>query len=420
MRSPLAIHAGRLICAALAIVAPTASAQPWAADGVPVCVAPGGQLEPVAAPDGAGGTIIAWTDHRGAAGAIYAIRLAASGAVAPGWPVNGRPISQTSTGQYNPSIVSDGAGGAIIAWVDARGGAVGGADVYAQRIAANGANAAGWPAADLPICRDPLYQGPPVMVPDGAGGAYIALQSGRAGSNALVTVTRVTGAGAFAPGWSECGLALGDGTWHEADPQIARDDAGGVLVVWSDWRLGGAGAPDIRAARLTAAGLSDPIWGGWVCKATGAQGNPVVVSDGAGGGVIAWQDGRSGSENDIYAQRLGGSGSIAPGWSVDGTPVCTSTGLQYGPRIVQDGAGGALVVWSDGNAGTSVVDVRAQHITGAGARHRIGPPRGYGATMPPTAASSAESSPTDLAEPRSRSRTRLPRAGSSSTSSWTT
>ena len=369
LRSRVSILAAGFLHTTLAIFAPAASAAPWVADGVPVCVAPGGHLDPVAAADGAGGAIIAWTDRRDTVSAIYAIRLTASGAPAPGWPVNGRPVSQTSTGQYNPSIVSDGSGGAIIAWVDKRGGAVSGADLYAQRVAANGANAAGWPAAGLPICRDPLYQGPPVMCSDGGGGAYIALQNGRGGSNALVAVTRVTGAGVFAPGWSECGHALGDGTWHEADPQIARDDAGGVLVVWSDWGLGGPGAPDIMAARLTAAGLRDPTWGGWVCKATGAQGNPVVISDGSGGGVIAWQDGRPGSGNDIYAQRLGQSGSIAPGWPVDGAPVCTSPGLQYGPRLVQDRTGGALIFWSDGNVSLTVVtEVRAQHLNGAGAR----------------------------------------------------
>src|SRR5882672_4363401 len=288
MRPLLAIIAAGLFHATVASFAPAAPAALWAADGIPACAASGGQLEPVAAADGAGGAIIAWTDRRGPVSTIYALRLTASGAVAPGWPVNGRPVSSTSSGQYNPSIVSDGAAGAIIAWDDKRSGPVDSADLYAQRITASGANVAGWPAAGLPICRDLLYQVPPVMCSDGAGGAYIALQNGRGGSMALVAVTRVTGAGVFAPGWSECGYALGDGTWHEADPRIARSDAGGVLVVWSDWRLGaGTGAPDIRAARLTAAGVPDPTWDKWVCKAWGAQGNPVVISDGAGGGVIA-------------------------------------------------------------------------------------------------------------------------------------
>src|SRR5439155_16699716 len=175
----------------------------WIADGVPVCVAPGGQLEPVAAADGAGGVLIAWTDRRNAASAIYAVRLTSSGAVAPGWPVNGRPLTPASAGQYNPAIVSDGAGGAILAWSDERGGTASGVDLYALRITASGADAPGWPVDGLSICRDPLYQGPAVCCADGAGGAYIAMPNGRAGSKALVAVTRVSGAGGFAPGWSE-------------------------------------------------------------------------------------------------------------------------------------------------------------------------------------------------------------------------
>lgn len=353
------------------------SATAWVTDGVPVCTVPGGQTEPVAAADGAAGVMVAWTDRRDAEGAIYAIRLSANAAIAPGWPVGGRRVAQTSAGQYNPSIVSDGGGGAIIAWVDQRGGTANAADIYAQHITANGSNAAGWPAGGLAICRDPLYQGPPLMCSDGAGGAYIALQNGRAGSNALLTVTRVTGSGAFAPGWSECGYPLGDGTWHETDPQIALDDAGGVLVVWSDWRLGGIGAPDIMSARLTASGTLDGSWGGWVCRAAGAQGDPVVTSDGAGGALIAWQDGRPGPGNDIYALRFAQSGQIAPGWPIDGAPVCASPNLQYGPLIVKDGLGGALIFWSDDNAGTTAAtEVRGQHLNGAGARMPSWPAEG--------------------------------------------
>ncbi|HEY6866542.1 MAG TPA: hypothetical protein VI792_04750, partial [Candidatus Eisenbacteria bacterium] len=322
----------------------------------------------MATPDGAGGVIIAWTDRRSVPSAIYAVRLSAGGAVAPGWPSNGRPATQSSAGQYGPAIVPDGAGGAILAWGDKRGGAATGVDVYAQHITASGATAPGWPADGLPVCRAPYYQGPPVMCSDGAGGAYVAMENGSAGSKGIVSVTRMSGAGAFAPGWSECGVAFGDGTSHESDPQIALDDGGGVLVVWSDWRLGGPGAPDIMAARVTPSGTLDAGWGGWICRAAGAQTDPVVVSDGAGGGVMAWQDGRSASGDDIYAQRMTKAGSIASGWPADGVAVCTSPGPQFDLHMVQDGQGGAILAWSDGNSDlTDAAEIRAERISAAGA-----------------------------------------------------
>src|SRR3989442_1680028 len=67
--------------------------------------------------------------------------------------------------------------------------------------------------------------------------------------------------------------------------------------------------------------------------------------------------------------RGAGAGAIAAGWSVDGTPVCTSASLQYGPEIVPDGAQGALIFWSDDNTDPALATVaRAQHLDGAGAR----------------------------------------------------
>src|SRR3989304_788331 len=49
--------------------------------------------------------------------------------------------------QYNPTIVSDGIGGAIITWFDFRNGDY---DIYAQRINASGD--VQWTADGVPIC----------------------------------------------------------------------------------------------------------------------------------------------------------------------------------------------------------------------------------------------------------------------------
>ncbi len=111
-----------------------------------------------------------------------------------------------------------------------------------------------------------------------------------------------------------------------------------------------------------------------MCRAVGAQRNPVVTSDGAGGAVIAWLDERSGPGDDVYALRMTVLGAIPPGWWADGKPVCTSPGLQYGLRIVQDGQGGAIMVWSDANAELSdATEVRAERVTGAGVVYWPGP-----------------------------------------------
>ncbi len=48
-----------------------------------------------------------------------------------------------------------------------------------------------------------------------------------------------------------------------------------------------------------------------LCVEVGNQEILAIASDGAGGAIVAWQDGRSGN-NDIYAQRVTHSGEVAP------------------------------------------------------------------------------------------------------------
>jgi hypothetical protein len=55
-----------------------------------------------------------------------------------------------------------------------------------------------------------------------------------------------------------------------------------------------------------------PYDGVVVCNENGPQNTPKVVYDGAGGAIIAWTDGRD-KDKKIYAQRYNGSGN--PYWA---------------------------------------------------------------------------------------------------------
>ncbi|MDD3643713.1 MAG: hypothetical protein PHQ19_09665, partial [Candidatus Krumholzibacteria bacterium] len=54
------------------------------------------------------------------------------------------------------------------------------------------------------------------------------------------------------------------------------------------------------------------------------QNAPFIVPDGAVGAMIAWQDFRSGSEYDIYGNRVGADGSVYGG--PGGVPLCSAAG----------------------------------------------------------------------------------------------
>lgn len=86
----------------------------------------GEQRAQVATTDGADGAIIAWEDLRSGSFRIYAQRMTASGA--PAWPVNG--IALSSVTASSPVILSDGAGGAFVGWSTG--------DIYVQRITSSG------------------------------------------------------------------------------------------------------------------------------------------------------------------------------------------------------------------------------------------------------------------------------------------
>jgi hypothetical protein len=78
--------------------------------------------------------------------------------------------------------------------------------------------------------------------------------------------------------------------------------------------------------------------------------NPTIASDGAGGAIITWMDYHSGTGYDIYAQRLNADGVAQ--WTADGVALCTAASEQITPMIVSNGAGGAIVTWQDVRSGT--------------------------------------------------------------------
>jgi hypothetical protein len=78
-----------------------------------------------------------------------------------------------------------------------------------------------------------------------------------------------------------------------------------------------------------------------ICTAANLKGRPYVVGDGAGGAIVTWTDYRHVGP-ETYAQHLVPRGAVDPAWPVNGSLVW-SRGVQV---AVADGAGGAIVVTS--------------------------------------------------------------------------
>lgn len=346
----------------------------WPSGGRALCLASGGQYSPVAVPDGAGGAIVVWYDDRGSSSDIYAQRILASGIVDPGWPANGRGLCTASADQIYPAIAPDGAGGAIATWRDYRGGPD--TDIYAQHVLASGVVDPAWPDGGRAICTAPENQSVPAITSDGSGGALISWSDIRNGTDSDIYAQHVLASGALDPAWPVNGLALCATGWNQSGPAIVDDGSGGAIAAWHDYRSGVDA--DVYAQRVLGTGVVDAVWpanGRALCVAAGEQYSTTVVSDGAGGAIVAWYDYRAGEEADIYAGRILATGAVDPAWPLDGRGLCTAAGEQATPSMVGVDAGGAVVAWIDYRHGASS-DIYAQHVLASGGLDPSWPPDG--------------------------------------------
>lgn len=351
-----------LICWSLAADPSHADWPASSAANLAICTATNNQNIPAIVTDRAGGVIVAWTDGRGGGRDIYVQRVSANGV--PEWAVNGLAVCGTMGDQTNSAIVSDGAGGAVVVWQDSRSGTP---DIYAHHVLASGALDPTWPPTGLPIAAIADSQTTPVALEDGTGGAFIAWQDKRNGTHSDIYAHHVLSNGELDPGWPELGRLLCGAIGNQQRPRLASDGLGGAIVIWSDQRAG-TGSDDVYANRVALTGAIGAGWpadGVMVCGAAGVQQFPVVLSDGSGGAVISWADSRSGDTGfDIYAHHLLANGSVDGSWPTDGRAVCTEVGLQQNPMMSEDGDHGVIVAWQDARSGVS--DIYAHRVRSDG------------------------------------------------------
>ena len=229
----------------------------WVANGVPVCIAAGNQAVPDLTADGTGGAVVAWQDLRSNDNTdVYAQKVTSAGHGA--WAPNGVRVCVAPGNQDNPTITGDTAGGAIVTWEDDRSPT---ASIYAQKVLANGAVAPGWTSNGVPVGTAPPGNFQPQIISDGSGGAIIAWSAGTelyfngsSGGDGLdltdrVLVQQVLSSGRVSPGWAPNGepVCPAADTQLNVFPQLVADGAGGAIVCWEDYR---SGNDDVYAQRM--------------------------------------------------------------------------------------------------------------------------------------------------------------------------
>lgn len=294
----------------------------WGAGGAAVCTLAQPQHDPQVAADGSGGAYVFWEDDRdlGATGIdLYGQRLSAAGAQS--WTAAGAVVSTAAGAQRDLVAAGDGAGGALVAWLDERDAGATGVDVYAQRL--NSSGTARWFNNGRAVCVADGAQHDVVVTSDPYGGAYVAWADGRADAWAGDQVYAQALAGDGLARWAANGLAAGPAAGNQLLPAVAATDLGSLSLAWTDLRTGGH---DVRGQRLDYAGAAQ--WGAaglLVCGAAFTQQAAVLAPGSAGEVLVAWEDQRL--AQDVYAQRVDRSG-----WLGDPAPSLVSVADRPGDQ----------------------------------------------------------------------------------------
>ena len=330
--------------------------QQWAAGGVDICTVVGDRLdgyggEMAMVTDGSEGAIIVWEDYRNGSVTdwdIYAQRVDTDGNIK--WTTNGVAICTAKNMQRSPLVVSDGIGGAIIAWYDERDYSTRCGDIYAQQIDANGNIQ--WGTSGRPVCIQNEHQYNHLIVSDGSGGAIVVWRDKRDFIDLFIPGVygqRINASGAAL--WGTDGrLITSEVDGSASIDSLVADGSGGAYVVLADYRNDNW---DVYAQRVDANGSA--LWSSDkpVCTVSDTQQYSSAVSLGGNGVIVVWDDDR----DNIYGQRVDASGLIK--WDTDGVRVSNTVSYNSTDKtaIVTDGSGGAIVGWLSVTSGYYGIDI---------------------------------------------------------------
>ena len=170
-----------------------------------------------------GDFIIAFSDLRGADKDLYAQKIGSSGTVQ--WTANGVAITsatgdQPANNQYD--IVSDENGGAILAWRDSRNTPN---EIYIQNIDSNGT--VQWTTNGFLITNS-ADGSSPALLSDGSGGAYLAWADSTSGNDDIL-MTHVTSSGALDASWNPP-VTIANSSNTEKKPKLIFSDSSNIII----------------------------------------------------------------------------------------------------------------------------------------------------------------------------------------------
>ncbi|HRS10160.1 MAG TPA: putative Ig domain-containing protein [Sedimentisphaerales bacterium] len=244
-----------------------------------------------------------------------------------------RPVTSNCgiTGsKSSPATIADPAGNIWAVWCN---GAEGSRDVYVSRMAADSQTF----AAPVSLTTAASDQCNPDIARDSAGVLYVVWQDKQRGNWDIFLSTSSDGVT-----WSRP-IAVTDSDHNETHPAVAADSGSPsrVYIVWQDDRDGQADIFAISSTNAFADALSSRL-----TTHAADQITPDVAIGADDIAYVVWTDMRNG-QADLY-----GSSSSIPGWT--NTPIVRTNSEQTHPAIACDRASGTLhLLWVDNAPGNA-------------------------------------------------------------------
>ena len=325
----------------------------WPANGVQVSTHPlaGDVTVFDVVPDGIGGAYLAWRSndqHH------YAQHIDAGGAVVSGWPAAGMQLtigSGTATVMVEPAP----SGGCYVLTANLNSAVV-------TKLTSAGDVDVGWPLEGRSVL-DELgsgiqINGPSYLTTGSNGDLYLAV-FGYPSEGQQTLVQRASPEAV--PAWGANGAKAGLSYPYMEQLLLLPEGAGGAFMSYQEgiWGDTYATSWNVRINRLDATGGPAPGWSGaiYASDTSAAEYGPAgLVSDGADGVYLSWLTVRTDWPHPrLFVQHLDGAGQRFPGWPATGIHVCDSDSGQnvsgnpyeYFPTLASDGRGGVLVAWDD-------------------------------------------------------------------------
>lgn len=302
-----------------------------------------------------GEMIFGWSDTRIGDRDIYVQKIDTAGTRL--WGETGIRATIADGRQEDPVLVSDGAGGAFLAWIDYRDDEYG--DVYAQHLDANGNLS--WDPAGVPLAVNTGSQQSANMARGATGVAYVIWDDGSLSESGDIFGTVLTLTGPLAAGGTD-GLPVVSASGTQTNHSIETSGSE-VVVVWRDTR--DTNDPDIYGQRLDVNFTG--LWGEngiLVCGDAADQVYPKVAPADGDRVAVSWLDNRNNIKTDVFSQLLDVNGS--PVWTADGIPVTNLASEQNASRVKSNGVDRIYYVWQDFRNNAQDPDIYMQSLDFSG------------------------------------------------------